>query len=43
MAGINQIEFDQIFMDWYYPVRNSVYYKSGSIFEDLGNEREGQD
>jgi RNA polymerase sigma-70 factor (family 1) len=31
MAGINQAEFDQIFMNWYYPVRNSIYYKSGSM------------
>src|SRR4030042_144976 len=33
MAGINQVEFDQIFMDWYYPVRNSVYYKTGDMQE----------
>jgi RNA polymerase sigma-70 factor (ECF subfamily) len=31
MAGINQIEFDQIFMDWYNPLRNFIYYKSGDI------------
>jgi RNA polymerase sigma-70 factor (ECF subfamily) len=28
MAGINQVEFDQIFMDWYNPVRNFVFYKT---------------
>lgn len=31
MAGINQIEFDQIFEDWYYPVRNFLYYKTGDL------------
>jgi len=40
MAGINQVEFDRIFMDWYYPVRNSVYYKSGDMqaAEDITQE-----
>ena len=40
MAGINQVEFDQIFMDWYYPVRNSVYYKTGDMqaAEDITQE-----
>jgi RNA polymerase sigma-70 factor (family 1) len=33
MAGINQIEFDQIFIDWYYPVRNFIYYKTGNMQE----------
>lgn len=33
MAGINQIEFDQIFLDWYYPVRNFIYYKTGDMQE----------
>jgi RNA polymerase sigma-70 factor (family 1) len=33
MTGINQVEFDQIFLDWYYPVRNSVYYKTGDMQE----------
>jgi RNA polymerase sigma-70 factor (ECF subfamily) len=37
MAGINQIEFDQIFEEWYNPVRNFIYYKSGDlqIAEDI--------
>jgi RNA polymerase sigma-70 factor (ECF subfamily) len=37
MAGINQIEFDQIYMDWYYPVRNFIYYKTGEmqVAEDI--------
>ncbi|MGD0341263.1 MAG: sigma-70 family RNA polymerase sigma factor [Bacteroidales bacterium] len=37
MAGINQIEFDQIFLEWYYPLRNSMYYKTGNMqaAEDL--------
>jgi len=40
MAGINQIEFDQIFMDWYYPVRNFIYYKTGEMqtAEDIVQE-----
>ena len=40
MAGIDQVEFDQIFMDWYYPVRNSVYYKTGDMqaAEDITQE-----
>lgn len=33
MAGINQVEFDQVFMQWYCPVRNSVYYKTGDMQE----------
>jgi len=33
MTGISQVEFDQIFMNWYKPVRNSVYYKSGDMQE----------
>jgi RNA polymerase sigma factor (sigma-70 family) len=37
MAGINQIEFDQIFLKWYYLLRNSMYYKTGDMqaAEDL--------
>ena len=37
MAGINQIEFDQIFEEWYNPVRNFIYYKTGDlqIAEDI--------
>jgi RNA polymerase sigma-70 factor (family 1) len=31
MTGINQVEFDQIFEDWYYPLRNYIYYKTGDI------------
>lgn len=40
MAGINKAEFDKIFMDWYYPVRNSIYYKSGDLqtAEDIAQE-----
>lgn len=33
MTGISQIEFDRIFMDWYNPIRNSVYYKTGDMQE----------
>jgi RNA polymerase sigma-70 factor (family 1) len=37
MAGINQVEFDQIFTDWYYPIRNYIYYKTGDmqVAEDI--------
>jgi RNA polymerase sigma-70 factor (ECF subfamily) len=37
MAGINQAEFDQIFLEWYNPLRNSMYYKTGDVqaAEDL--------
>lgn len=37
MAGISQIEFDQIFIEWYNPLRNSMYYKTGDMqaAEDL--------
>jgi RNA polymerase sigma-70 factor (ECF subfamily) len=37
MAGINQIEFDQIFMDWHNPLRNFIYYKTGDmqVAEDI--------
>jgi RNA polymerase sigma-70 factor (family 1) len=37
MAGINQFEFDRIFLDLYTPVRNSLYYKTGDmqVAEDL--------
>jgi RNA polymerase sigma-70 factor (family 1) len=40
MAGINQVGFDQIFMDWYYPVRNFIYYKTGDmqVAEDLAQD-----
>jgi len=40
MAGINQVEFDQIFMDWYYPVRNFIYYKTGEMqaAEDIAQD-----
>jgi RNA polymerase sigma factor (sigma-70 family) len=40
MAGINQAEFDGIFLNWYYPVRNSVYYKTGDMqaAEDITQE-----
>jgi RNA polymerase sigma-70 factor (family 1) len=37
MPGINQDEFDRIFSDWYYQLRNYVYYKSGDmqVAEDI--------
>jgi RNA polymerase sigma-70 factor (family 1) len=37
MAGINQVEFDQVFMTWYKPLRNFVYYKTGDmqVAEDI--------
>lgn len=40
MAGINQAQFEKIFMDWYYPVRNSVYYRTGQMAsaEDITQE-----
>jgi RNA polymerase sigma-70 factor (ECF subfamily) len=40
MAGINQIEFDQIFGKWYDPIRNFLYYKTGDvqIAEDLAQD-----
>jgi RNA polymerase sigma-70 factor (family 1) len=31
MPGINQDEFDRIFSDWYYQLRNYVYYKCGDM------------
>jgi RNA polymerase sigma-70 factor (family 1) len=31
MPGISQDEFDRMFVDWYYQLRNYVYYKSGDI------------
>lgn len=31
MVGINQAEFDKIFNNWYEPIRNYIYYKSGNI------------
>lgn len=40
MAGINQVEFDQIFLDLYYPVRNFIYYKTGDMqaAEDIAQD-----
>ncbi len=37
MAGINQVEFDRMFIEWYNPLRNSMYYKTGDMqaAEDL--------
>lgn len=37
MAGMNQAEFDKVFMDWYNPVRNFIYYKTGDmqVAEDI--------
>jgi RNA polymerase sigma-70 factor (ECF subfamily) len=31
MIGINQADFDDIFKNWYVPIRNFIYYKSGNI------------
>lgn len=31
MAGISQAEFDSVFNNWYEPIRNYIYYKSGNI------------
>jgi RNA polymerase sigma-70 factor (family 1) len=31
MAGMNQVEFDQVFMVWYKPLRNFIYYKTGDM------------
>lgn len=31
MSGINETDFENIFTQWYEPVRNFVYYKSGDI------------
>jgi RNA polymerase sigma-70 factor (family 1) len=31
MPGISQDEFDRMFVDWYYQLRNYIYYKSGDI------------
>ena len=35
--GIDQPAFDQIFNQWYEPVRNFIYYKTGNIYlaEDI--------
>jgi len=33
MAGIDQADFDKVFLNWYYQVRNSVYYKTGNMQE----------
>ncbi|HEX2921855.1 MAG TPA: sigma-70 family RNA polymerase sigma factor [Bacteroidales bacterium] len=40
MIGINETDFDQIFLDWYYPIRNSVYYMNGDMqaAEDITQE-----
>lgn len=40
MAGIDKAEFNRIFMDWYLPVRNSIYYKAGDLqtAEDITQE-----
>lgn len=31
MAGISQVEFDRVFMAWYNPLRNFIYYKTGDM------------
>ena len=38
--GINKDDFDKIFQQWYEPVRNYVYYKSGDIdlSEDIAQD-----
>jgi RNA polymerase sigma-70 factor (family 1) len=40
MSGIGQFEFDQIFKDWYYPLRNFIYYKTGDLqaAEDIAQD-----
>jgi RNA polymerase sigma-70 factor (family 1) len=37
MGGISNLEFEQIFDNWYEPIRNFLYYKTGDIkaSEDL--------
>jgi RNA polymerase sigma factor (sigma-70 family) len=39
-AGISQQDFDQIFINWYEPVRNYIYYKCGDIqlSEDIAQD-----
>ena len=39
-TGISQQDFDQIFNNWYEPVRNYIYYKSGDIqlSEDIAQD-----
>jgi RNA polymerase sigma-70 factor (ECF subfamily) len=38
--GIQQDEFDRIFANWYDPIRNFIYYKSGNIeiAEDIAQD-----
>ncbi len=38
--GIDQAEFDQIFNQWYEPIRNYIYYKTGNIHlsEDIAQD-----
>ncbi len=40
MGGINSPEFEQIFDNWYEPIRNFLYYKTGDIksAEDLAQD-----
>lgn len=40
MEGIGEEEFDKIFRQWYKPIRNFIYYKSGdiNIAEDIAQE-----
>jgi RNA polymerase sigma-70 factor (family 1) len=40
MSGINQSEFKHIFDQWYQPIRNFIYYKSGDIglSEDIAQD-----
>jgi RNA polymerase sigma-70 factor (family 1) len=38
--GIDQVQFDQVFNQWYGPIRNFIYYKIGDVqaAEDLAQD-----
>jgi len=40
MKGISQTDFDQIFINWYDPIRNFIYYKTGDVqmAEDIAQD-----